>query len=540
MNFKAIFISFLTLVVFSTPQKGSAQKSELSSDFHRERRLQLREKLPSNSVAVFFSSPIRNRANDVDFEYHPDPNFYYLTGWNEPHAVLLVYSVPQNDAQGMYYEKLYVRERDARNEMWNGKRLGLEGAQKMGFDRVDLKQNFINEPHGFDQFDTVFMFDFKNDVRDTSDPSDLFDLQKQFKQAIYFPENFDAKRYRLYQRIRQANPEEVPSIQRMINYYAQSDATLMEDPVIQDFMSKAEDETVLTDLKTRSAFLLKDYNFNIDQLGTYMAELREIKTPEEVQLLKKAIQISAQGQREVMKAIKPNMTEREVQGIHQLVYKKYGAAHEGYPSIVGAGDNACVLHYITNDKTDLKDQLILMDLGAEYNGYTADVTRTIPVSGTFSPEQRALYQIVYDSQTAGIKAAQVGASFSAIAAACNKVVQEGLMELGIIAAPEEFRRYLPHGVAHHIGLDVHDPGLYQNLQPQMIITVEPGIYIPKDSPCDPKWWNIGIRIEDDILITEKGPVNLSEDAPRAWDEIEALMKEKSALDAFTLPPLITD
>jgi len=540
MNFKAVFISFLTLVVFSTPQKGSAQKSELSSDFHRERRLQLREKLPSNSVAVFFSSPIRNRANDVDFEYHPDPNFYYLTGWNEPHAVLFVYSVPQNDAQGTYYEKLYVRERDARNEMWNGKRLGLEGAQKMGFDRVDLKQNFINEPHGFDQFDTVFMFDFKNDVRDTSDPSDLFDLQKQFKQAIHFPENFDAKRYRLYQRIRQAKPEEVPSIQRMINYYAQSDATLMEDPVIQDFMSKAEDETVLTDLKTRSAFLLKDYNFNIDQLGTYMAELREIKTPEEVQLLKKAIQISAQGQREVMKAIKPNMTEREVQGIHQLVYKKYGAAHEGYPSIVGAGDNACVLHYITNDKTDLKDQLILMDLGAEYNGYTADVTRTIPVSGTFSPEQRALYQIVYDSQTAGIKAAQVGASFSAIAAACNKVVQEGLMELGIIAAPEEYRRYLPHGVAHHIGLDVHDPGLYQNLQPQMIITVEPGIYIPKDSPCDPKWWNIGIRIEDDILITEKGPVNLSEDAPRAWDEIEALMKEKSALDAFTLPPLITD
>ena len=540
MNFKAVFISFLTIVVFSTSQKGSAQKSELSSDFHRERRLQLREKLPSNSVAVFFSSPIRNRANDVDFEYHPDPNFYYLTGWNEPHAVLLVYSVPQNDAQGTYYEKLYIRERDARNEMWNGKRLGLEGAQKMGFDRVDLKQNFINEPHGFDQFDTVFMFDFKNDVRDTSDPSDLFDLQKQFKQAIYFPENFDAKRYRLYQRIRQANPEEVPSIQRMINYYAQSDATLMEDPVIQDFMSKAEDETVLTDLKTRSAFLLKDYNFNIDQLGTYMAELREIKTPEEVQLLKKAIQISAQGQREVMKAIKPNMTEREVQGIHQLVYKKYGAAHEGYPSIVGAGDNACVLHYITNDKTDLKDQLILMDLGAEYNGYTADVTRTIPVSGTFSPEQRALYQIVYDSQTAGIKAAQVGASFSAIAAACNKVVQEGLMELGIIAAPEEYRRYLPHGVAHHIGLDVHDPGLYQNLQPQMIITVEPGIYIPKDSPCDPKWWNIGIRIEDDILITEKGPVNLSEDAPRAWDEIEALMKEKSALDAFTLPPLITD
>ena len=314
----------------------------------------------------------------------------------------------------------------------------------------------------------------------------------------------------------------------------------MEDPVIQDFISQAEDETTLTDLKTRTAFLVRDYNFDVDQLGMFMASLREVKTSEELTLLKKAVQISAQGQREVMKAIKPDMTEREVQGIHQLVYKKYGAAHEGYPSIVGAGDNACVLHYITNDKKDIKNQLILMDLGAEYNGYTADVTRTIPVSGKFTPEQRALYQIVYDSQSAGINAAQKGASFREITQACYTVVQEGLLSLGIIETPQEFRRYLPHGVAHHIGLDVHDPGLYQDLVPNMVITVEPGIYIPEGSPCDPKWWNIGIRIEDDILITEEGPVNLSTDAPRAWDEIEALMKEKSALDDFILPPLKVD
>ena len=540
MNPKALLSTTFFLFLFHTLQMSIAQKSELSSDFHKERRQQLRDKLPNNSVAVFFSSPVRNRANDVDFEYHPDPNFYYLTGWNEPHAVLLVYSVPQSDTKGTYYEKLYVRERDARNEMWNGKRLGLEGALKMGFDRVELKQNFITNEHDFDRFDTVFMFDFKNDVRDSNDPSDLFDLQRQFKQAIHFPENFDARRYRLYQRIRQARPEEVSNIKRMIDFYAQTDASLMEDPVIQDFISQAEDETVLTDLNTRSAFLLKDYNFDIDQLGTFMASLREIKDPEELRLIKKAVQISAQGQREVMKAINPDMTEREVQGIHQLVYKKYGAAHEGYPSIVGAGDNACVLHYITNDKTDLKDQLILMDLGAEYNGYTADVTRTIPVSGTFTPEQRALYKIVYDSQNAGIQAAQNGASFREIGSACNKVVQEGLMELGIIKTPEEYRRYLPHGVAHHIGLDVHDPGLYQNLQPQMVITVEPGIYIPKGSPCDSKWWDIGIRIEDDILITESGPINLSAAAPRAWNEIEALMNEKSPLDDFKLPPLMVD
>ena len=537
MKYVILLLSVFSFLNFLSPQAVNGQKSELSSDFHSERRQQLREKLPNNSVAVFFSSPVRNRANDVDFEYHPDPNFYYLTGWNEPHAVLLLYSTPQKDEQGSYFEKLYVRERDARNEMWNGRRLGVAGALTMGFDRVVLKELFLTDKHDFNRFDTVFMFDFKNDVRDGSDSSDLFNLQKHFKQAINFPENFDPERYRLYQRIRQAKVSEVPTIKRMIEYYAKSDPSLMEDKVIQDFIVQAKDERTLTDLKTRTAFLVRDYNFDVDQLGTFMASLREIKTSEELTLLKKAIQISAQGQREVMKAIKPDMTEREVQGIHQLVYKKYGAAHEGYPSIVGAGENACVLHYITNNKTDIKNQLILMDLGAEYNGYTADVTRTIPVSGKFTPEQRALYQIVYDSQTAGINIAQKGASFREITQACYTVVQEGLLELGIIEYPEEFQKYLPHGVAHHIGLDVHDPGLYENLETNMVITVEPGIYIPEDSPCDPKWWNIGIRIEDDILITDAGPINLSADAPRAWEEIEALMKEKSALDDFTLPPL---
>ena len=537
---------YIYLIVFSiffsfVPEKLNGQKSELSPDFHRKQRAQLRDKLPNNTVAVFFSSPIRNRANDVDYEYHPDPNFYYLTGWNEPHAVLLVYSSPQKDEEGTYFEKLYVRERDARNEMWNGRRLGVAGASKMGFDRVALKETFLLDQHDFNRFDTVLMFDFQNDVRDDkSDASDLYDLQQHFKEAINFPDNFDADRYNLYQRIRKAEVVEVPIIKRTIEYLADRDPSLLEDSVIQDFMYNAEKENFLTDLKSRSAYLLRDYNFDIVLLERFMASLREVKTQEELTLLKKAVQISAQGQREVMKAINPNMTEREVQGIHQLVYKKYGAAHEGYPSIVGAGDNACVLHYITNDKTDIENQLILMDLGAEYNGYTADVTRTIPVSGKFTPEQRALYEIVYESQTAGIEAAKKGVSFNTITQICFKVVQEGLLELGIIKNPDEFRRYLPHGVSHHIGLDVHDPRYTPYLKPNMVITVEPGIYIPEGSPCDPKWWDIGIRIEDDILITEGEPINLSADAPRAWDKIESLMNEKSPLDDFTLPLLNVD
>ena len=531
-------ICFLGLLF--SPLSIAAQKSELSSEFHKKQRQQLREKLPNNSVAVYFSAPVRNRANDVDFEYHPDPNFYYLTGWNEPHAVLIVYSSPQKDLEGTYFEKLYVRERDANNEMWNGRQLGVEGARKMGLDRVASKKDFSTEQNDFSRFDSVLMFDFKNDVRDNkNDSSDLFDLQKHFKNVINYPDNFDADRYRLYQRIRSAVESEIIPLKKRIYYMMERDSSLKDDPVILDFMRVGEG-TVLTDLKKQSAFLLKDYNFDINQLGSFMASLRENKTEEEILLIKKAVRISTQGQLEVMKAIHPEMTEREVQGIHQLVFKKYGAAHEGYPSIVGAGDNACVLHYITNDKTDLKNQLILMDLGAEYKGYTADVTRTIPVSGTFTPEQKALYQIVYDAQTAGINAAVAGASFTAISEATYEVVKTGLLELGLIQESKEYRRYLPHGIAHHIGLDVHDPGLYENLAPNMVITVEPGIYVPEGSPCDPKWWNIGIRIEDDILITAEGPVNLSKDAPRSWQEIEKVMLEKSALDDFILPPLTID
>jgi Xaa-Pro aminopeptidase len=195
-----LILSFaLFFLVASVDTYG--QKSELSFEFHKNRRNELRQKLPYNSVAVFFSSPVRNRANDVDYIYHPDPNFYYLTGWNEPHAVLLVYKIPQEDQNGSYYEKLYVRERNVRNEMWNGKQLGLEGAVNMGFDRVESKKQFIKSSLGSNEFDTILMFDFKNDVRDDkTDSSDLFDLQQHFKNMINYPDNFNAERYRLYQK----------------------------------------------------------------------------------------------------------------------------------------------------------------------------------------------------------------------------------------------------------------------------------------------------------------------------------------------------
>jgi Xaa-Pro aminopeptidase len=287
----------------------------------------------------------------------------------------------------------------------------------------------------------------------------------------------------------------------------------------------------------KTAFVLKEFRFDVEKLERILGDLREVKTPFELTKLKRAIEISAIGQVEVMKALHPGMSEREVQGIHEYVFKKYGAAYEGYPSIVGTGNNACVLHYIENSDQAAETDLMLMDLGAEYDGYTADVTRTLPVKGTFTEAQRQLYEIVYDAQEAGIKKSIVGARTADITKITQEVVAKGLLDLGIIEEEAQFRKYYPHGAAHHIGLDVHDLSNYGPLPVNSIITVEPGIYIPKDSPCDPKWWGIGIRIEDDILITENGPINLSAGAPRHWEAIEAMMQKDSPLSNYNLPAL---
>ena len=530
---------FYVLLLFNTfLLLGQAKvPSEESLAFHQSRRDALREKLPPNSVAVIFANPTRNRANDVDYVYHQDPNFFYLTGWREPQSVLLVYASEQQDEKGTYQDKIYIQERDPSAEQWNGYRLGVEGAQKMGFDRVELRSEFVLNPPSFDAFDEVLIVDFQDDERDLAgDPHDLYQLKKTFKKAINFPANFNKVQYQIQQAIRTATPESFARLQNYVEWQIGRDASLLEDPIIKDFIALKTLE-VPADLKMKTAFVLKDYIFDVEKLEQIMGDLREVKAPFELKQLKRAIEISAIGQVEVMKALHPGMSEREVQGIHEYVFKKYGAAYEGYPSIVGAGNNACVLHYIENSDDPSETDLMLMDLGAEYEGYTADVTRTLPVKGTFSAEQRLLYQIVYDAQEAGIAKSLVGATTSEVTKATQEVVTKGLMDLGIISEPSEFRRYYPHGAAHHIGLDVHDLSNYGPLPENSIITVEPGIYIPNDSPCDPKWWGIGIRIEDDILITKEGPVNLSAGAPRAWEEIEKMMAQPSPLDGFTLPKL---
>lgn len=481
----AVALLSLTLCVnlLQTNAQGNLPTDFLSKDFHQERRAKLREKLPANSVAIFFANPVRNRANDTDYMYHQDPNFYYLTGYKEPHALLLIFKDKQTAANGTRYDEIiFVQPRNAMAEMWTGRRLGDEGVKNT----LGLEQSFNNTEFkkynvDFSKFDQVLFYDFFNDVRDNpSDSSDLYTLIEQFKVKVNYP--------------------------------------------TKDQLTLAREQ--------------KKNNLNTTTLNSYMTELRGVKTKEEVEMIRMAVRVSCQGQIEVMKAIKPGMSEREIQGVHEFVYKKYEAEDVGYNSIVGAGHNGCILHYIENYKPEVSSkELILMDLGAEYHGYTADITRTIPVNGKFSPDQKAIYDIVLAAQEAAMKKVKPGTSFAELNQVTKEVVNKGLKDLGIIKSENENHLYYPHGCCHHIGLDVHDKGLRDAMQENMTFTIEPGIYIPENSKCDPRWWGIAVRIEDDYRVTKDGYEHMSSMAPRTTDEIEATMKLPSPLDNFILPEI---
>jgi Xaa-Pro aminopeptidase len=486
---KISYKNILVLILFIGSGFSFAQEIQLPTDylgaeFHKDRREKLRAAMPANSVAVFFANAERNRANDVDYVYHQDPDFYYLTGYREPSAVLLIFKERQVKSDGSKYsEIIFVQPRNEFYEMWTGRRLGDEGVKaELALEEVFNNSEFKDFRLDFSKFDAVLFTDFKNDVRDDArDKSDLYDLIAQFKEKA--------------------------------NYPVSNSNQLAQEPVASNLDTKG--------------------------LRKIMGDLRGIKTPEEIKLLKKAINISTIGQVEVMKAMRPGISETEVQGIHEFVFKKYGAEYEGYPSIVGAGHNGCILHYIENNKPEIDSkELILMDLGAEYRGYTADVTRTIPVNGKFSTEQKLIYELVLEAQTKAMEASIEGVAWQVPSKIARDIINQGLVDLGIIDSVNQKNTYYPHGLSHHIGLDVHDNGSYQTFAQGMVFTVEPGIYIPYGSECDEKWWGIAVRIEDDVLIDENGkPVLLSGMAPRSVAEIEKLMAEPSVFDKFVLPNL---
>lgn len=268
-----------------------------------------------------------------------------------------------------------------------------------------------------------------------------------------------------------------------------------------------------------------------------VGNLRLIKTPEELELLKAAVEISCRGQNEVMRSVHSEMSELEIEGIHQYVHKRYGAESMGYGAIIASGENGCIRHYMNNKRERVGDDLVLMDVGAEYHRYTADVTRTIPANGKFSTEQRAIYQIVYDAQEACFSKLRAGGSVKEIYKAGDSVMRLGLKRLGLDKAVGKNGIYMSTGF-HSIGLVVHDPFQRRDtLRKNMVLAIEPGIYIPVGSNCDKKWWGIAVMIEDDVLITDNGYELLSRSAPRSIEEIEKLIAEPSPLDNFKLPRL---
>jgi Xaa-Pro aminopeptidase len=482
---KPLLYFYFLFLPLALPAQNDEPKDFLTKKFHADRRAKVRENLPPNSVAAFFANPLRNRSADVDYVYHQDTDFYYLTGYREPHAVLFIFKEKQVASNGTQYDEiLFVQPRDVVKEMWTGRRLGDTRTKEMlGFQQAFNNSEFKRYAVDFSKFDQVLFFDFKNDVRDIqSDSSDLYDLIEEFKIKVNYPSKEQALK------------------------------------------------TIVREQQRN--------NLNIQELHRIMSKLRGIKTPEELSLLRKAVSISCIGQVEVMKAMKPGMSEREVQGMHEFIFKKYQAEDVGYPSIVGGGHNGCILHYQENYKPAVSStEMILMDLGAEYRGYTADITRTIPVNGKFSPEQKLIYDLVLKAQEEAMKICKPGTPFQQLNNITQEVIYKGLKSLGIVKTMAESRLYYPHGCTHHIGLDVHDRGMYDSLQENMVITIEPGIYIPQNSNCDKKWWNIAVRIEDDFLVTATGYELLSTIAPRTTEQIELLMEQRSVLDDLILPEL---
>lgn len=253
--------------------------------------------------------------------------------------------------------------------------------------------------------------------------------------------------------------------------------------------------------------------------------MRGVKSPAEIAMIRKAAEISARAHIEAIRSAEPNMREWEISALVKYMFAREGCEYEGYPPICGSGPNSTILHYNTNRRLMKAGDVMCMDTAGEFHGYTADVTRSYPISGKWTKEQREIYNVVLAAQNAGIASCRPGVTTAAVGQACSDELAKGLMRLGIIQSAGELRRYYMHGFGHGLGLDVHDP-MPRTLEAGVVLTVEPGIYIKEGSPCDRKWWNIGIRIEDDIQVTAGSPINLSAGCPRDPDAIERIMAEQ--------------
>ena len=529
----SILLSLIfTICTLSVTAQNALPTDYLTPAFHAERREALRKIMPPNSVMVIFAYPERVFSNDVNYIYHPNPDLYYFSGYKEPDAVLLIFKEAQQNDVGTYNELFYVRKRNPFQEQWTGRRLGTEGVKKqLGFDHVYNSEEFKNINVDFSKFSRVIYDVLPDDVS----AGTLSSLIQTFREKANIKSVDNKNILDAYKRLAfSTNANNLQSRVGRINNAMKetADPEFRNDSLLLDLIHQPD-----TAIFSGAVQFILGNPMPPLQFYQLTSLLREIKQPEEIAMLRKSAFISAVAHAEVMKAIHPDMSESELDGIFRYVHKKYGAEEEGYPPIVGTGANGCILHYIDNNVTQVDNQLVLMDVASEYHGYTADVTRTTPANGKFTAEQKSIYQLVLDAQNEVMALCKEGNSFFSLNEKATDVLADGLLKLGITKKREDVSRYYIHGCSHHIGLDVHDKSVTTTLMENMVITVEPGIYIPEGSPCDKKWWNLAVRIEDDILIGKHHGENISSHAPREIHEVEKLAASKSILNKFTVPPI---
>ena len=493
-------------------------------EFHRDRRAAVMERLPDDAVAVFFSAPERRRQHNTHYPYRQDSDLYYLTGTTEPNSVLVLAPGGVEIEGRRYREVLFVPPRTAYSDVWLGRRFGVERAEReLGIEKAVNNDRFRETmaavagrgnirfhhpplPNGVQRGSTLAeqLAAFNHVARpiDGRIEEELFPLV-MFALGARAEDDFERRR---------------SSTERQRTRFEEGDGFGAE--ILRRFTSAADFEAWQS---WRSEHVDAPFADG-STLRTILAELRMIKQDEELRLLRRAIDITMEAHREAARTMTPGMHEYEVQAVIEYVFMKEGAEGPGFATIVGSGENSVILHYSANRRQMESGDVVVVDIGAEYRGYTADITRTYPVNGTFSDEQRAIYQLVLDAQEAAIEAARAGNAFSAPGHAATLVIGAGLQELGLIERAEDVRRFFMHGTSHYLGLFVHDVGDFGALQPGQVITVEPGIYISPADDVDPRWWNIGVRIEDDVLITDNDPVVLSNDLPKAVDEVEQMMR----------------
>jgi Xaa-Pro aminopeptidase len=427
------------------------------------RRARISERM-DGGVMLLAAAPERLRTGDILYPYRPDSDFAYVTGFPEPDAICVL----APDAAEKFV--LFVRPRDPEREIWIGSRAGVEGAV---------------EEYGAD---AAFPID---------------ELEKTLPRFL----------------------EKAPHVHHTV---------LRDDPLVARLLAlirRAQEARPRTGTGPTA----------IREPGDVLHEMRLRKEPAELDAMRAAIAIACEAHREAMRSARPGMYEYEIEALVDFTFRRRGASGPAYPSIVAAGRNATVLHYTDNDRRLGPDELLLIDAGAERAGYCADVTRTFPTGARYAPAQRDLYEAVLAAQLAAIAEVRPGTTVEAVHTVALRVLVEALMTHGILAGPVDeaiekgtYRRYYMHRTSHWLGRDVHDVGRYAEggaprpLEPGMVLTVEPGLYVPADAEDVPApFRGIGIRIEDDVLVTGDGREVLSAAAPKQVDEVEALRAEAS-------------